>query len=505
MKDAMALCATIGGGQCICLKSNPTMKIASMEDWQCIVEAAHINPDHGTHKSEKETINSIKAEWCIDIKRHGIPIEYVKDWVLSCGCQLIQPKVSLQQPTSKKQSKSPSKIMVTEWSTLSQDLVDIMVQHTVRLVFLCSTKNSGPFEIVQELICHRGGNVYRRGSNKRRLRKSKRCGCPFKVVLQYACDSNKVNILLYDIHEGHVPGTRADLYYLPIHPRVISCCMDDFFDVGTCRHVAKMSVSKENFHIQNSSPLDHVVFRFFMISKEVQMLSYQMRRQGHNSSDDWVAMYLEALSLKEENKVIYVQPYNHAINEDKRPFILTIQDQWMLEVAIRFSPNNSWAVDSTFKTNVFGLPLYAAVLPNQNGVGIPIWLMLRTSDVATNQESVALELTFKLIFSRMHEIRPAAIVIDKHPMELNVIQKVPKEKRDHVYDLLCNLMQAHIEQEFEEIFQSFLLQYSSHLNVCRYVSNGWCGHTCIWRECWFGHLFPHGNVDTTNLVERLWQ
>lgn len=68
-------------------------------------------------------------------------------------------------------------------------------------------------------------------------------------------------------------------------------------------------------------------------------------------------------------------------------------------------------------------------------------------------------------------------------------------------------MQAHIEQEFEEIFQSFLLQYSSHLNVCRYVSNGWCGHTCIWRERWpkFGRLFPHGNVDTTNLVERLWQ
>ena len=93
-------------------------------------------------------------------------------------------------------------------------------------------------------------------------------------------------------------------------------------------------------------------------------------------------------------------------------------------MAMRFSRNNSWAVDSTFKTNVFGLPLYAAVLPNQNGIGIPIWLMLCTSDVGTNQESKALELTFKMIFSRMHEIRPAAIVIDKNPMELEAIQKV---------------------------------------------------------------------------------
>ena len=286
MKEDMSLCAMTGGGQCICLKSIPTMKIACMEDWQSIVQAAHVDPDDGMHKAVKDTINLIKVEWCMDIRRHGIPMEYVKDWILACGCQLItkqQPKPSLQ-PTSEKQSKDPSKIMVTERSKVPQDLVDIMLQHKVKLVFLRSTKNSGPFEIVQDLICHRGGNVSRRGANKRRLRKSKRCGCPFKVVLQYAHDSNKVNLLLYDTHEGHVPGTRADLYYLPIHPRVIACCMDDLFDVGTCRHVAKMSKSKENFHIQISSPLDRVVFRFFMIPKEVQMLSYQMRNQGNIQS-----------------------------------------------------------------------------------------------------------------------------------------------------------------------------------------------------------------------------
>lgn len=123
--------------------------------------------------------------------------------------------------------------------------------------------------------------------------------------------------------------------------------------------------------------------------------------------------------------MLYVQPYNpHAIEEEKRPFVLIIQDEWMLQMAMRFSRHNSWAVDSTFKTNVFGLPLYAAVLPNQNGVGIPIWLMMCTNDVGTNQESMALELTFKTIFSRMHEIRPAAIVIDKHVVELGAIKKV---------------------------------------------------------------------------------
>ncbi|MCO5569038.1 hypothetical protein L7F22_022744 [Adiantum nelumboides] len=32
-------------------------------------------------------------------------------------------------------------------------------------------------------------------------------------------------------------------------------------------------------------------------------------------------------------------------------------------------------------------------------------------------------------------------------------------------------------------------------------------HVYTWRRLWpkFGHLFPHGDVDTTNLVERHWQ
>lgn len=68
-------------------------------------------------------------------------------------------------------------------------------------------------------------------------------------------------------------------------------------------------------------------------------------------------------------------------------------------------------------------------------------------------------------------------------------------------------MQAPTVQAFDERLHSFMLEYSQHVNICRYVSNGWCGPTCIWRTRWpkFGRLFPHGNVDTTNLVERLWQ
>lgn len=64
-------------------------------------------------------------------------------------------------------------------------------------------------------------------------------------------------------------------------------------------------------------------------------------------------------------QVIFVQPYNpQATDEEKWPFVLIIQDEWMLQVALCLSRHISWAVDSTYKTNIFRLPLYASVLPN---------------------------------------------------------------------------------------------------------------------------------------------
>lgn len=87
------------------------------------------------------------------------------------------------------------------------------------------------------------------------------------------------------------------------------------------------------------------------------------------------------------------------------------------------------------------------------------------------------------------------------------LMQVPKENRDDVYNTLSNMMQAPTEEAFEDKFQAVLEQYSAHPKVCRYITNGWCARTCIWRKRWpkFGRLFPHGSVDTTNLVERLWQ
>ena len=63
------------------------------------------------------------------------------------------------------------------------------------------------------------------------------------------------------------------------------------------------------------------------------------------------------------------------------------------------------------------------------------------------------------------------------------------------------------EFQFQQNYEGLLQAYNTYPKVQKYVTNGWCGQDCPWRNRWpkYGRLFNYGNVDTTNLVERLWQ
>lgn len=145
--------------------------------------------------------------------------------------------------------------------------------------------------------------------------------------------------------------------------------------------------------------------------------------------DDWDAAQLECRRLQDQGKVIFYQPY---LPKDKDPrkrhFVVVIQDEWMRNVGRRFSNGNSWALDSTFSTNQYGLHLYAAIVPNQDGKRVPIFYMLCTRDVKREQgqshESIALELALTAAFVSLGDVRPSAILIDKHRTSLNAINEV---------------------------------------------------------------------------------
>lgn len=81
--------------------------------------------------------------------------------------------------------------------------------------------------------------------------------------------------------------------------------MQELFDVGTSRHVAKMLLSKEKFQKESATALDRVLYRFFTIPKKVRLLAYQMWFERKGAPDDWMKIFLEGLKLKDQKKVCF--------------------------------------------------------------------------------------------------------------------------------------------------------------------------------------------------------
>ena len=73
----------------------------------------------------------------------------------------------------------------------------------------------------------------------------------------------------------------------------------------------------------------------------------------------------------------------------------------MRELVIQITSNSVWAIDSTFKTNQYGLPLYAAMCPNNRRYGTPIFLMFYFTDYQVSHEVTSLRLALQAVFARM--------------------------------------------------------------------------------------------------------
>ena len=245
-KDSLCVEKNEDGSSCLCLCEEPKLRIACIEDWGDIVHNAHHIEGSKEHRGANATLEIIKSIWCVDIHWHGIPLSYIKAYVQSCGCsgkEKLQDKPLMHQNIDL--NKVAPYVSNTVRDNVNIHLENIMVEYKTRLVMVRSSKNHGPSKTKVDYICHRGGTVKRNGSMKR-LRTSKKCGCPFKVQIEFIDGSDDVSIYLYPNHEGHVPGSRSDLYHLPIHLSTIECCTPDLFDVGSSCHVAQMSILKKD-------------------------------------------------------------------------------------------------------------------------------------------------------------------------------------------------------------------------------------------------------------------
>ena len=115
----------------------------------------------------------------------------------------------------------------------------------------------------------------------------------------------------------------------------------------------------------------------------------------------------------ENNKVILYQRYNssHKVHEIQ-VFVLVIQTMWMRKLTINITPNSAWAIDYVFKANQYGLPLYAVMCSNTRFLGMPIFLMLCSTDVDKGHGAMTLRLTLKVVFQKMNQVRPNTMIMD---------------------------------------------------------------------------------------------
>jgi len=104
--------------------------------------------------------------------------------------------------------------------------------------------------------------------------------------------------------------------------------------------------------------------------------------------------------------------------------VVVIQDEFMKKSAQIFSSNNFWALDSIFKTNQYGLSLYAAIVPNQDGIGTSVFYMLYNNVIKQGHEGIAIEIALTHVFESLEKIRPSTIVIDKYKTSLNAIRNI---------------------------------------------------------------------------------
>jgi hypothetical protein len=168
------------------------------------------------------------------------------------------------------------------------------------------------------------------------------------------------------------------------------------------------------------------------------------------------------------------------------------------------------------------LPLYAAIVPNQDGKGVPVFYML-CKDKKQWHEGIAIELALTSVFASIGKVRPSAIVIDKHKTSLNSINEVidkdahcwtigsegrvqvarrvllchfhvlkawsenlliciPIPNKESLWRSLHVLMHCLVEEHFDDNLKKLYRDFQHISNVADYIDAGWAGKNVPWRR-----------------------
>jgi hypothetical protein len=222
----------------------------------------------------------------------GLDINFVKQCIESCNsCSSHGTKCKMQVWHEKH---------VCHINEVQSKLDDICKVHIV--VRATRTKAVVGSNQVTYFKCHRGGKKRKKinpsgkkdaqcSTNARRERISRLCGCEFliKTIVPLSCEKKKngeftleATILVHNVHTGHDTRSNNDKYFLPVHPMVVKRAMEDLKRLISTSAVAFASLKDEDKTRALVNDLERSIYRFVLIPKQVEQLSYTMRLNGKN-------------------------------------------------------------------------------------------------------------------------------------------------------------------------------------------------------------------------------
>ena len=436
-KRGFTLQRTVNEGDRLFTTKQPNCIVPYIEEWPSIVRNAHFVD--GFHLSIDDTMAKIEErKWLIGSNIQGIPKPFIDEMVETCGgCKFGDQSTDTSgEGRYFRQYTEHHKIPVAEQEEFMNNL---KATYSVCLKPIHKYSRVLPnASTVFIYVCHRGTRFsgikpeYDLHTDKQKQCSiAKHVGCKFAVKVICPNDTEQdIEIFVNTNHTGHEPGSKGDVFFLPLHQSAIDNCAEMLSNMNEIQLAVSHSERCENI-LRKKVPL-HVqrTYCFFLDHKEASNLSYRLQMQERCGEDDYNVVKDMLCRWMEEEKVIFFQSYN-PMDADamKRPFVLVIQTKEMLERAKEITPESAWVLDSTFKTNHWGMPLFGAMCPNKAGLSMPVFFMICSNDNESGQVGTALYLTLKAVFGNMGSIRPNAIIIDKDKTKRIVVLKVIKEDR----------------------------------------------------------------------------
>ena len=138
---------------------------------------------------------------------------------------------------------------------------------------------------------------------------AKHVGCKFAIKVICPNDIEQdIEVFVNTNHTGHEPGSKDDVFFLPLHQSAIDNCAEMLSNMNNIQLAVSHSERCENI-LREKVPLhEQQTYCFFLNHKEASNLSYRLQMQKGCGEDDYNVVKDMVLRWMEEEKVFFSNP-----------------------------------------------------------------------------------------------------------------------------------------------------------------------------------------------------